>query len=223
MSQQAVEDFYRGKKLDMIIGYSPGGTYDLYARLVARYLGNYIPGKPIIVPRNMPGAGSRAAANWVYNVAPQGRHGAGHRRPVAVAAAGDRRQADQVRHHEVHLHRQSERREQHDGGLARLGHQDHRRRQEARGDRRRDRRLDVVAISQGDERADRHEIQDRARLSRRQRHQSRAGARRGRGAAARTAGPRGRRRGRTGSPRRRSTSWCRSASPRRPTCRTCRC
>ena len=70
-SQQSVEDFYRGKKIDLIIGYSPGGTYDLYARLVARYLGNYIPGKPLIVPRNMPGAGSRAAANWVYNVAPR--------------------------------------------------------------------------------------------------------------------------------------------------------
>src|ERR1700759_1047437 len=70
-SSQPAEDFYRGKKIDMIIGYSPGGTYDLYARLVARYLGNYIPGKPLIVPRNMPGAGSRAAANWVYNVAPK--------------------------------------------------------------------------------------------------------------------------------------------------------
>ena len=49
-SQQAIEDFYRGKQLDMVIGYSPGGTYDLYARLVARFLGNYIPGKPVIVP-----------------------------------------------------------------------------------------------------------------------------------------------------------------------------
>src|SRR3982750_1655748 len=67
MCQQAVEDFYRG----MIIGYSSGGSYDLYARLVARYLGNYIPGKPLIVPRNMPGAGSRAAANWIYNIAPR--------------------------------------------------------------------------------------------------------------------------------------------------------
>ncbi len=71
MSQQSVEDFYRGRKIDLIIGYSSGGTYDLYARLVARFLGNYIPGKPLIVPRNMPGAGSRAAANWVYNVAPK--------------------------------------------------------------------------------------------------------------------------------------------------------
>ncbi len=70
-SSDPVEDFYRGKKLDMIIGYSPGGTYDLYARLVARYLGNYLPGKPLIIPRNMPGAGSRAAANWVFNVAPR--------------------------------------------------------------------------------------------------------------------------------------------------------
>ena len=71
LSQQSVEDFYRGRKLDMIIGYSPGGTYDLYARLVARHLGNYIPGKPIIIPRNMPGAGSRTAANWVYSIAPR--------------------------------------------------------------------------------------------------------------------------------------------------------
>jgi tripartite-type tricarboxylate transporter receptor subunit TctC len=71
MAQKSVEEFYRGKKIDLIIGYSPGGTYDLYARLVARHLGNYIPGKPLIVPRNMPGAGSRAAATWVYNVAPR--------------------------------------------------------------------------------------------------------------------------------------------------------
>ena len=69
--QPAVEDFYRGKKIDLIIGYSSGGTYDLYARLVARHLGSHIPGKPTIVPRNMPGAGSRAAATWVYNVAPR--------------------------------------------------------------------------------------------------------------------------------------------------------
>src|SRR5262245_21324833 len=71
VAQQSVEDFYRGKKIDLIIGYSSGGTYNLYARLVARHLGHYIPGKPLIVPRNMPGAGSRAAATWVYSVAPR--------------------------------------------------------------------------------------------------------------------------------------------------------
>jgi tripartite-type tricarboxylate transporter receptor subunit TctC len=70
-SQQSVESFYRGRQMEMIIGYSPGGTYDLYARLVARFLGNYIPGKPTIVPRNMPGAGSRAAVKWVYSVGPK--------------------------------------------------------------------------------------------------------------------------------------------------------
>ena len=69
--QQSVEDFYRGRKLDMVIGYSPGGTYDLYARLVARYLGHYLPGKPLIVPRNMPGAGSRTVVNWITHIAPK--------------------------------------------------------------------------------------------------------------------------------------------------------
>jgi len=70
-AQQAVESVYRGKQMEMIIGYSPGGTYDLYARLVARFLGNYIPGKPVIVPRNMPGAGSRAAVKWVSSIGPK--------------------------------------------------------------------------------------------------------------------------------------------------------
>lgn len=70
-SQQSVEGFYRGRQMEMIIGYSPGGTYDLYARLVARFLGDFIPGKPTIVPRNMPGAGSRAAVKWVYSVGPK--------------------------------------------------------------------------------------------------------------------------------------------------------
>ena len=66
-----IEDFYRNKTIDMVIGYSPGGTYDLYARLVGRFLGDFIPGKPRIVIRNMPGGGSRVAATYVYNVAPK--------------------------------------------------------------------------------------------------------------------------------------------------------
>jgi tripartite-type tricarboxylate transporter receptor subunit TctC len=69
--QQTVEGFYRGRRIDLVIGYSPGGTYDLYARLVARHLGNHIPGRPLIVPRNMPGAGSRTAVTWVYGIAPK--------------------------------------------------------------------------------------------------------------------------------------------------------
>jgi tripartite-type tricarboxylate transporter receptor subunit TctC len=66
-----VEEFYRNKSIDMVIGYSPGGTYDLYARLVGRFLGDFIPGKPRVVIRNMPGGGSRVAAAYVYNVAPK--------------------------------------------------------------------------------------------------------------------------------------------------------
>ena len=66
-----IADFYRGKKIDLIIGYSSGGTYDLYARLVGRHIGNHIPGNPQVVARNMPGAGSRTAAAWVANIAPK--------------------------------------------------------------------------------------------------------------------------------------------------------
>src|SRR5919107_3835900 len=67
----AVEDFYRGKTITLMIGYSPGGTYDAYARLVAHFMGDHIPGKPTIVPRNVPGAASRVAAAHLYNVAPR--------------------------------------------------------------------------------------------------------------------------------------------------------
>jgi tripartite-type tricarboxylate transporter receptor subunit TctC len=68
---QTAEDFFKGKKIDMIIGYSAGGTYDLYARLIARQMGNYLPGNPVIVPRNMPGGGSRTAVTWLYTAAPR--------------------------------------------------------------------------------------------------------------------------------------------------------
>ncbi|MEN9708665.1 MAG: hypothetical protein RIQ68_1073 [Pseudomonadota bacterium] len=68
---QAPADFYKGKNLDMVIGFSVGGGYDIYARTVARFMGDHIPGKPRIVPKNMTGAGSRVAANYVFNVAPK--------------------------------------------------------------------------------------------------------------------------------------------------------
>ena len=67
----AVADFYAGRNVTLLIGYSPGGGYDAYARLLARYLGNHIPGQPTIVPQNMPGAGSLTLANYLYNVAPK--------------------------------------------------------------------------------------------------------------------------------------------------------
>jgi len=65
------DDFYRGKTISLIIPIGPGGAYDTYARLVARYLGKELPGNPVIVPRNMPGAGGTIASNHVFNLAPQ--------------------------------------------------------------------------------------------------------------------------------------------------------
>ena len=65
---QAQADFYKGKTLRVIIGYSAGGTNDLWARTVARFWGKYIPGNPDIIVQNMPGAGTMVAANYVYGV-----------------------------------------------------------------------------------------------------------------------------------------------------------
>jgi len=75
LTQQAkaadVGDFYKNKTVSIVIGYSVGGGYDTYARLLSRYLGAHIPGRPNIVPQNMPGAGSIKAANYMYSVAPK--------------------------------------------------------------------------------------------------------------------------------------------------------
>jgi tripartite-type tricarboxylate transporter receptor subunit TctC len=66
-----VADFYRGRNVNLYIGYSVGGGYDNYARVLARHLGNHIPGNPSILPQNMPGAGSLRALNYLYNAAPK--------------------------------------------------------------------------------------------------------------------------------------------------------
>lgn len=71
LAQNGVEDFYKGKQLSLIVGYGPGGGYDITARLVARYIGRYIPGNPSVVVQNMPGAGSMRAANYLYVNAPK--------------------------------------------------------------------------------------------------------------------------------------------------------
>src|SRR5882672_1941176 len=63
--------FYKGRNVDLYIGYSVGGAYDLYARVLARHLSKHIPGNPTIVPKNLEGDGSLRLANWPYNVAPK--------------------------------------------------------------------------------------------------------------------------------------------------------
>ncbi len=72
--EAAAEDaasFYAGKSIELVIGYPPAGSNDIYGRIVARHLGKYIPGQPSIIVRNMPGAGSLVAANHIYNRAPK--------------------------------------------------------------------------------------------------------------------------------------------------------
>ena len=68
---QTPEQFYAGKNIDFVIGYPPGGSNDTLGRLVARHIGKHIPGKPNIIPKNMPGAGSFLAVNTVFNVSPK--------------------------------------------------------------------------------------------------------------------------------------------------------
>jgi tripartite-type tricarboxylate transporter receptor subunit TctC len=67
----AQPDALAGKSVQMIIGFGAGGGYDLWGRTVGRHIGRHLPGNPSVVPQNMPGAGSYAAANYIFNVAPK--------------------------------------------------------------------------------------------------------------------------------------------------------
>jgi tripartite-type tricarboxylate transporter receptor subunit TctC len=69
--EKAVADFYRGKTVRIIVGFSAGGGYDQYSRLIARHISRYIPGNPAVIVDNMPGAGSIVAANHTFNAAPK--------------------------------------------------------------------------------------------------------------------------------------------------------
>jgi tripartite-type tricarboxylate transporter receptor subunit TctC len=70
-AQSTAAPFYQGKTVTIMVGSSPGGGYDLYARLIARHLGKHIPGNPTMVVSNMPGAASNVLAAHIYNVAPK--------------------------------------------------------------------------------------------------------------------------------------------------------
>jgi tripartite-type tricarboxylate transporter receptor subunit TctC len=69
-SAQSAQPF-AGKSVSMLIGFGPGGGYDLWGRTVARHIGKHMPGHPSVVPQNMPGAGSYVAASHIYNAAPK--------------------------------------------------------------------------------------------------------------------------------------------------------
>jgi tripartite-type tricarboxylate transporter receptor subunit TctC len=68
---QAPVEFFHGKTITLYIGFSVGGGYDLYARMLARHMGKHIPGNPAIVPKNLEGGGSLRVANFIYQVAPK--------------------------------------------------------------------------------------------------------------------------------------------------------
>src|SRR5688572_32836417 len=74
----SVEEFYKGKTIQFVVGGSAGGGYDTYTRLIARHFAQYVPGKPSTVVQNMPGAAMLIAANYVFNSAPRDGTVIGH-------------------------------------------------------------------------------------------------------------------------------------------------
>jgi tripartite-type tricarboxylate transporter receptor subunit TctC len=74
----SVEEFYKGKTIQFVVGGSAGGGYDTYTRLIARYFAQHVPGKPSTVVQNMPGAGMLIAANYIFNSAPRDGTFIGH-------------------------------------------------------------------------------------------------------------------------------------------------
>ena len=71
LAQEPAEQFFRGRQINLVVGSSAGGGYDIYARLLGRHLSKYVPGNPTVVVTNMPGAASNTAAAHIYNVAPK--------------------------------------------------------------------------------------------------------------------------------------------------------
>jgi tripartite-type tricarboxylate transporter receptor subunit TctC len=84
VAQTSVEQFYRGKTVNIVVGSDVGGGYDAYARLVGRHLGRHIPGNPTVVVQNMPGAGSNRAAGYLALQAPKDGTMIGAIQPAAL-------------------------------------------------------------------------------------------------------------------------------------------
>lgn len=98
----ALADFYRGRQVQIVVGYGVGGGYDMYARVLARRFGAHLPGNPAVVVQNMPGAGSLRAANFVHTVAPKdGATIAAVDRQIALSAALGNASNMQFKAHDV--------------------------------------------------------------------------------------------------------------------------
>ena len=70
-AQEAVADFYKGRQMSIMVGFSPGGSSSLYAQALARHMGRHLPGSPSFIVQHVPGAGGLVLANNVYNTAPR--------------------------------------------------------------------------------------------------------------------------------------------------------
>lgn len=71
VDDKSVGDFYRGKQIRIVIGSGPGGTYDIYSRLISKHMGRFIPGNPSMLVQSRSGAGGLIAANTIYNTEPR--------------------------------------------------------------------------------------------------------------------------------------------------------
>ncbi len=80
----AVEDFYRGRVVTLVVGSAEGGAYDSTARLMARWLGKFLPGAPTVIVQNMPGASSLRAFQWLYTLAPKDGSTLGFVQPTVI-------------------------------------------------------------------------------------------------------------------------------------------
>ncbi len=101
-----VADFYKGKRINLIVSYGTGGGYDVYARVLARHMGRHIPGNPSIIIQNMPGAGSLRGANYHLQRRAQGRHRLRYLCPQHGAHRPAQDQPERpVRSEQVHLAR----------------------------------------------------------------------------------------------------------------------
>jgi hypothetical protein len=119
-----VADFNRDKSIDLSIGFGPGGGFDSYARLLARHLGNFIPGNPTVIPRNMPGGGGLIAANYLYNVASRDGRSIAIFGPFQRHGAAIRKYGRKIRSRAVHLDREYEPGGRRMRRLAQLRHSD---------------------------------------------------------------------------------------------------
>ena len=119
---QSPAEFYKGKTVDLYIGYSVGGGYDLYARMIARHLGKHIPGQSDGGAEEHGGRRQPAADQLALQRRPQGRHRDRRQQPRRGVRSAARPEGRAIRRHQVHLDRQRQQRGQR---LRRLGEQRH--------------------------------------------------------------------------------------------------